>query len=105
MGSFDPFPNENNEKLVALNLERIQHYLAGGIRVSKPVAQLLGQDFVFDCLLDPFVPISRGSLFREIQGLVGYLCARVYIRRQSLAHTQKMQLDHPVARQLDYLQT
>lgn len=42
VGSYDPTVNAHNEKLCALNLERIQHYLAGGIHVSRPVAQLLG---------------------------------------------------------------
>ena len=35
-------PNERNEKLVALNLERIQHWIGQGAPLSKPVAQLLG---------------------------------------------------------------
>ena len=42
VGTYDPLPNNHNEKLVALNLERIQHYLAHGVHLSKPVAQLLG---------------------------------------------------------------
>ena len=42
VGTYDPLPNDHNEKLVALNLERIQHYLAHGVHLSQPVAQLLG---------------------------------------------------------------
>ena len=42
VGTYDPLPNPQNEKLCSLNLERIQHYLAGGISVETPVAQLLG---------------------------------------------------------------
>ena len=42
VGTYDPLPNDHNEKLVALNLERIQHYLAHGVHLSRPVAQLLG---------------------------------------------------------------
>ena len=42
VGTYDALPNANNEKLVALNLERVQHYLAHGVHVSRPVAQLLG---------------------------------------------------------------
>lgn len=42
IGTFDPLPNAFNEKLCSLNLERLQHYLSGGITVETPVAQLLG---------------------------------------------------------------
>lgn len=33
-------PNSQNEKLVALNLERIQYWLAQGAGLSDPVAQV-----------------------------------------------------------------
>ena len=46
VGSFDPMPNKNNEKLVALNIDRIKMYLAYGADMSKPAAKLLG-DFCF----------------------------------------------------------
>lgn len=49
LGSYDPMPNENNEKLVALNLERIQYWIGQGARVTQPVGQLLG--------LSGFLPI------------------------------------------------
>merc|ERR1719336_104838 len=42
VGTYDPMTNAHNEKLVALNLERIQSYIAGGVQISRPVAQLLG---------------------------------------------------------------
>ena len=42
VGTFDPYPNSNNEKLCALNLERLNHFIAGGITIEEPVAQLLG---------------------------------------------------------------
>ncbi|CAK1589770.1 unnamed protein product [Parnassius mnemosyne] len=42
LGSYDPMPNFNNEKLVALNLERIKFWLGHGAHVSPPVAELLG---------------------------------------------------------------
>nr|CAG4648413.1 EOG090X0KAD [Moina brachiata]SVE93396.1 EOG090X0KAD [Moina brachiata] len=42
VGSFDPIPNSSNEKLVAVNLARIRHWLGEGAGVSDPVAQLLG---------------------------------------------------------------
>nr|CAG4647578.1 EOG090X0KAD [Megafenestra aurita]SVE92791.1 EOG090X0KAD [Megafenestra aurita] len=42
VGSFDAMPNNQNEKLVALNYQRIQYWLAQGAGLSDPVAQLLG---------------------------------------------------------------
>lgn len=42
LGSYDPMPNANNEKLVALNLERIKYWLGQGAHVTNPVAEVLG---------------------------------------------------------------
>ncbi|CAG9568668.1 unnamed protein product [Danaus chrysippus] len=53
LGSYDPMPNMNNEKLVALNLDRIKHWLGKGAHVSPPVAELLG--------LSGFFPIHPRS--------------------------------------------
>ena len=44
VGTYDPMTNAHNEKLVALNLERIQSYIAGGVQVSA-----------FTVLKDPLV--------------------------------------------------
>lgn len=43
VGSFDPMLNEQNEKLVALNFERIQWWLGEGVEVSKSAAYILGR--------------------------------------------------------------
>ncbi|CAH0697401.1 unnamed protein product [Spodoptera exigua] len=53
LGSYDPMPNINNEKLVALNLERVKYWLGQGAHVSNPVAELLG--------LSGFFPIHPRS--------------------------------------------
>ncbi|XP_026730960.1 probable 28S ribosomal protein S16, mitochondrial [Trichoplusia ni] len=53
LGSYDPMPNINNEKLVALNLERIKYWLGNGAHISTPVAELLG--------LSGFLPIHPRS--------------------------------------------
>ncbi|XP_053620008.1 small ribosomal subunit protein bS16m [Plodia interpunctella] len=53
LGSYDPIPNVNNEKLVALNLERIKFWLGKGAHVTKPVAEILG--------LSGFFPIHPRS--------------------------------------------
>ncbi|CAG4966073.1 unnamed protein product [Colias eurytheme] len=42
LGSYDPMPNIHNEKLVALNLERIKYWMGQGAHVTPPVAELLG---------------------------------------------------------------
>lgn len=42
LGTYDPMPNENNEKLVSFNFERIQYWIGEGAVVSNPVAELLG---------------------------------------------------------------
>ncbi|CAO2590566.1 28S ribosomal protein S16, mitochondrial, partial [Lemmus lemmus] len=43
LGSFDPLPNSNGEKLVALNLDRIRHWIGCGAHLSKPMEKLLGK--------------------------------------------------------------
>lgn len=42
VGTYDPFVNAHGEKLVSLNIERINHFLAKGIKVETHVAMLLG---------------------------------------------------------------
>nr|ACO11905.1 Probable mitochondrial 28S ribosomal protein S16 [Lepeophtheirus salmonis] len=42
VGTLDPFANENGEKLVSLNIERLNHYIAHGVLLSTPVVMLLG---------------------------------------------------------------
>jgi len=53
VGSFDPLPNEHNEKLVALNFERLQYWIGNGAEMTTPVAQLLG--------MSGFYPIHPSS--------------------------------------------
>lgn len=43
VGSYDPMPNERQEKLVGLNLERIRYWIGNGAHLSLPVSQLLGK--------------------------------------------------------------
>nr|XP_003702938.1 PREDICTED: probable 28S ribosomal protein S16, mitochondrial [Megachile rotundata] len=42
LGSYDPLPNKYNERITALNLERIQYWVGMGAEVSRPLARLLG---------------------------------------------------------------
>lgn len=43
LGTFDPLVNKHNEKLVAVNFDRLRYWLARGARPSRPVAELLGR--------------------------------------------------------------
>lgn len=42
IGTFDPLPNDRNEKLVSLNVDRIKYWLSVGAQPSRPVGMLLG---------------------------------------------------------------
>lgn len=42
MGTFDPFPNQRNEKLVGLHVDRIKYWMARDVVVSVSVLELLG---------------------------------------------------------------
>ncbi|XP_018563368.1 probable 28S ribosomal protein S16, mitochondrial [Anoplophora glabripennis] len=53
LGTYDPLPNQYNEKLTSLNFERIRYWIGNGATVSKPVEQLLG--------LAGFLPIHPNS--------------------------------------------
>lgn len=43
IGTYDPMPNLKNEKLAAINFERLRYYIGTGAKVSLPVAHLLGR--------------------------------------------------------------
>ena len=44
VGTFDPMPNERNEKLVAFNYDRIQYWIGkAGAEPTTPIRQLLGR--------------------------------------------------------------
>ncbi|XP_061705414.1 small ribosomal subunit protein bS16m [Cydia pomonella] len=62
LGSFDPMPNVFNEKLVALNLERLKYWLGKGAHVTPPVAELLGLSGFF-----PIHPRSYMTAWRNRQ--------------------------------------
>ena len=51
VGTYDPLVNAHGEKLVALNVERINYYLAHGIKVDPYVAMLLGTFKVLHLIL------------------------------------------------------
>nr|XP_054754312.1 28S ribosomal protein S16, mitochondrial-like [Lytechinus pictus]XP_054756203.1 28S ribosomal protein S16, mitochondrial-like [Lytechinus pictus] len=42
LGTYDPMPNNHNEKLVSLNVERLKYWLAVGAHPTSPVSHLLG---------------------------------------------------------------
>ncbi|XP_064474200.1 small ribosomal subunit protein bS16m-like [Ornithodoros turicata] len=42
IGSFDPMPNETNQKLVAINFDRLRYWMGQGAKPSEGVGCLLG---------------------------------------------------------------
>lgn len=42
IGSFDPLPNKHNEKMAAINYERVRYWLSKNATVSHRAAELLG---------------------------------------------------------------
>ncbi|XP_015423471.1 PREDICTED: LOW QUALITY PROTEIN: 28S ribosomal protein S16, mitochondrial-like [Myotis davidii] len=63
LSSYDPLPNTHGEKLVALNLERIRHWISCGAHLSKPVEKLLGLAGFFP--LHPMVITNAERLRRK----------------------------------------
>ncbi|XP_058399195.1 small ribosomal subunit protein bS16m [Diceros bicornis minor] len=63
LGSYDPLPNSHGEKLVALNLERIRHWIGCGAHLSKPVEKLLGLSGFFP--LHPMMITNAERLRRK----------------------------------------
>ena len=43
LGSYDPMPNRHNEKLIAINFDRLEYYIMKGADITEPVAKLLGR--------------------------------------------------------------
>nr|KAF6425361.1 mitochondrial ribosomal protein S16 [Molossus molossus] len=64
LGSYDPLPNSHGEKLVALNLDRIRHWIGCGAHLSKPVEKLLGLSGFFP--LHPMVITNAERLRRKL---------------------------------------
>ncbi|KAM6184845.1 small ribosomal subunit protein bS16m [Rhynchocyon petersi] len=63
LGSYDPLPNSHGEKIVALNLERIRHWIGCGAHLSKPVEKLLGLSGFFP--LHPMMITNAERLRRK----------------------------------------
>ncbi|XP_060528181.1 small ribosomal subunit protein bS16m [Cylas formicarius] len=60
LGTYDPLPNQFNEKLVSLNFERIKHWIGNGAELSRPIEQLLGLSGLF-----PIHPTSYMTAWRN----------------------------------------
>jgi len=70
LGTFDPLPNKNKEKVVGLNFDRIQHWLVEGAYLSRNVKALLG--------LSGFLPVAPSSLQHSRRKRISReLCQRV----------------------------
>ncbi|XP_002740463.1 small ribosomal subunit protein bS16m-like [Saccoglossus kowalevskii] len=59
IGSYDPMPNKHNEKLVAVNFERLKYWIAEGAELTKPSALLLGLSGFFPIHPMSFVQARR----------------------------------------------
>jgi len=53
LGSYDPMPNKDNQKLLALNVERTRYWMGQGAVFSKNTAKLLGRA--------GFLPVHPGT--------------------------------------------
>jgi len=49
LGTFDPMPNKHDEKLVALNFDRLKFWIAHGAELTQPVGKLLGMYYTAVC--------------------------------------------------------
>nr|CAB3263995.1 28S ribosomal protein S16, mitochondrial-like [Phallusia mammillata] len=63
LGTYDPMPNINNEKLCALNFERIKYHIALGAYLTRPIRRLLGLSGFLP--LDPTLLIFAENLRRR----------------------------------------
>jgi small subunit ribosomal protein S16 len=43
LGTYDPMPNKDNQKLVSLNIERVRYWMGQGAEFSLNTARLLGR--------------------------------------------------------------
>jgi len=42
IGSYDPMPNKHNEKMVAINYERLRYWISKNAKPSRAAGELLG---------------------------------------------------------------
>jgi len=85
IGSFDLMPNERNEKLVAINFERLNYWMGqGGVAVSKPVSQLLGLAGYF-----PIHPRTYMTAWRNRRAAVEKAAADKAAVEQAKQQTEK----------------
>jgi len=57
LGSYDPMPNKDNQKLISLNLERCRYWIGRGATASGPVQELMG--------LVGFMPLCPKTVMRS----------------------------------------
>nr|CAG4644480.1 EOG090X0KAD [Lepidurus arcticus] len=63
LGTYDPLPNIDNQKLIAINFERMQHWIASGADVTQPVGELLG--------LSGFLPVHYQTYIKAWRSRAG----------------------------------
>jgi len=67
LGSYDPLPNQYNEKLVSLNLERIRYWIGNGAVCSVPVEQVFGLAGLFPIHPTTYITAWRNRKALEAQ--------------------------------------
>ncbi|XP_061457310.1 small ribosomal subunit protein bS16m isoform X2 [Rhineura floridana] len=60
LGCYDPLPNDHDEKIVGLNVERLKYWIANGAHLTMPVEKLLGLSGFF-----PLHPMTITNAERE----------------------------------------
>ncbi|XP_030759452.1 probable 28S ribosomal protein S16, mitochondrial [Sitophilus oryzae] len=84
LGTYDPMPNEQNERLVSLNFERISYWIGNGVTFSTPTAQLLGLAGYL-----PIHPTSYISAWRNRQKLEEEKAKELEISEQKEANASQ----------------
>uniref|UniRef100_A0A0K0EQM0 Small ribosomal subunit protein bS16m n=1 Tax=Strongyloides stercoralis TaxID=6248 RepID=A0A0K0EQM0_STRER len=84
IGSFDPLPNKNNEKLVAINIDRLKYWLGKReANVSLPLLELLG--------LSGLLPIHPKTFIRAKQNTEYLEKLRLEAEKQKEKEQQQQQ--------------
>ncbi|CAK9295132.1 unnamed protein product [Gordionus sp. m RMFG-2023] len=60
IGSYDPLPNSNNEKLVAINFERLNYWMGQSTYCTSPVGILLGYAGYL-----PIYPLTKQKIYEK----------------------------------------
>jgi len=86
LGTYDPVINKNNEKLIAINFERLRYWIARGATPSKPTAELLGSTTVI------VYSVVRRIITVDIRNLRLRIFSKNYNFKQFLLVSQRLKM-------------